>query len=88
MTAADYTPDAIRNLEGLNVAGSCVAGEAIYNIWSSKVQGKSLLGDGPSAGLRAGKAVTMSGLPGRMSILDMYRLLKGFDVKKITAIPL
>jgi len=88
MTTADYTPDAIRNLEGLNVAGSHVAGEAIYNIWSNKVRGKSLLGDGPSAGLQAGKAVTMSGLPGKMAISYMYRLLKGFDVKKITAVPL
>jgi len=47
-----------------------------------------MLGDGPSAGLTAGVTVTMSGFPGRTPISDIYKLLKDFDVEKITSVPL
>jgi hypothetical protein len=82
-----YTQAVIRGLEDLNVAGSRVSGEAVYNIWSDRVKGEAP-GDGPSAGLEAGKTVTISGFPGRTSIQDIYKLLKNFDVKQITAVPL
>jgi len=88
MSLADYTPAAIRDLEDLNVAGSRVFGEPIYNIWSPRVKSEATLGDGPSAGFEPGKTVTMSGFPGKTPIPDIYKLLKDFDVAKITAVPI
>jgi hypothetical protein len=88
MSIPDYTRGAVQTLEDLHVAGSRVSGEAVYNVWSAMVRGKAISGDGPSAGLEAGKTVTLSGLPGRTSITDVYRLLNGFDVKKVTAVPM
>lgn len=84
----EYTQPAIREIEDLNVAGSRVFGEPIYNVESTRVIGKAMLGNGPSAGLEAGKTVTMSGFPGRISITNIYKLLKDFDVNKITAVPM
>jgi len=83
MSLPDYTLPAVRGLEDLNVAGSPVSGEPIYNIWSLR---KGLLGDGPSAGLEAGTTVTMSGFPGKTHLSDVYKWLKDFDVKQITAV--
>lgn len=88
MSLSDYTDAAIQNLQDLTVAGSCVSGEAVYNVWSSVVRGDAIAGDGPSAGHEAGKTVTLSGLPGRFSITEVYRLLQGFDVKKVTIVPM
>ena len=87
MSLPDYTLAAIRSLEGLNIGGSHVSGEPIYNIWSPRVCGRSLPGDGQSAGLEAGTTVTMSGFPGRTAISDIYKLLKDFNLKKVTAVP-
>jgi hypothetical protein len=86
MSLPDYTLPAVRGLEDLNVAGSHVSGEPIYNIWSPRVNAQATLGDGPSAGVEAGTTVTMSGFPGRTHLSDIYRWLKDFDVKQITAV--
>jgi len=83
MSLPEYTLPAVRGLEDLNVAGSRVSGEPIYNIWSTRVNNQ---GDGPSAGLEAGTTVTMSGFPGRTPLSDIYKWLKDFDVKKISAV--
>lgn len=88
MSLPDYTRAAVQNLEDLHVAGSRVSGEAIHNVWSAILRARAISGDGPSAGVEAGKTVTLSGLPGRTSITDVYRLLNGFDIKKVTAVPM
>jgi hypothetical protein len=87
MSLPDYTQAAINGLQDLNIGGSHVSGEPIYNIWSSRVCGNALPGDGVSAGVEAGTTVTMSGFPGRTDISDIYKLLKAFDLKKVTAVP-
>jgi len=88
LSLPDYTVAAIHRLESLQMSGSYLYGEPIYNIWSPRVRGMAMLGDGPSAGLDAGTTVSMSGFPGRTAISDIYKLVKGFDVKKITFVPL
>lgn len=88
MSLADFTKAAILRLEDLHVAGSRVSGEPIYNTLSPRVRSEAILGDGPSAGVEPGKTVSMSGFPGRTHISDISKLLKGFDVTKITAVPM
>ena len=88
MSLPEYTQPAVRGIEDLNVAGSRVFGEPVYDVESSRVIGKAMLGDGPSAGLEAGKTVTIFGFPGRVPITNIYKLLKDFDVNKITAVPM
>jgi len=92
MAVPDYTRDALRAAKNITFTGheeisaSLTTDPRFFRQRSRGVQGRAdalnrgLLGSGPSAGFPSGRTVTISGVPGKVTVQNMRQLVEGFQL--------
>ena len=92
LAVPDFAQDAVRSAKNITFTGfekisaSLTTNPRFLRQRSRGVQGRAdalnrgLLGSGPSAGFQSGRTVTITGVPGRVSINLIRQLIKGFQL--------
>jgi hypothetical protein len=92
LAVPDHARDALRSAKNITFTGfeeisaSLTTDSRFLRQRFRGVQGRAdalnrgLLGSGPSAGFQSGKTVTITGIPGKVSVQYIRQLLKGFQL--------